>query len=322
MRHLLFVLVCFATVHFGAMAQGSERAEDLSSLAKEHVQLKENLDSLKKDVTGIIRKNSKSESRIVALEVANRDLKSQIDSLQKKCDKLAGNQKADKTELATSIGKTNEEISKTNEKVQATEDVLSSRSLCGFLGIIVLIIALIAVVWVFLKKFKLGSSSIDDVRKAQSSLETAQENMRKAQEKLQEEAMQLDSKLIEILGKQPIVPPTVASEGELDHSLTLKIADEIIKIEMNLSRMDESIKGYKQLTKGVQRIKDNFRANDYEIVDMLGKPYQAGMKAAVTFVTDENLEPGQQIISRIIKPQVNYKQIMIQAAQIEVSQSE
>ena len=62
--------------------------------------------------------------------------------------------------------------------------------------------------------------------------------------------------------------------------------------------------------------------NDYEIVDMLGKPYQAGMKAAVTFVTDDTLEPGQQIISRIIKPQVNYKQVMIQAAQIEVSQAE
>ena len=55
---------------------------------------------------------------------------------------------------------------------------------------------------------------------------------------------------------------------------------------------------------------------------MLGKQYTPGMKAAVTFVTDATLEAGQQIITRIIKPQVNYKQIMIQAAQIEVSQSE
>ena len=54
---------------------------------------------------------------------------------------------------------------------------------------------------------------------------------------------------------------------------------------------------------------------------MLGKQYAPGMKAAVTFVTDETLEAGQQIITRIINPQVNYK-IMIQAAQIEVSQSE
>jgi hypothetical protein len=124
------------------------------------------------------------------------------------------------------------------------------------------------------------------------------------------------------LSKQSVSAPTTTDDGEIDHSLTLKVADEIVKIEMNLSRMDESIKGYKQLSRGVQRIKDNFKANDYEIVDMLGKPYQAGMKAAVTFVTDDTLEPGQQIISRIIKPQVNYKQVMIQAAQIEVSQAE
>ena len=55
---------------------------------------------------------------------------------------------------------------------------------------------------------------------------------------------------------------------------------------------------------------------------MLGKPYHEGMKVIATFVTDDTLEQGQQIISRIIKPQVNYKQIMIQAAQIEVSQAE
>ena len=113
----------------------------------------------------------------------------------------------------------------------------------------------------------------------------------------------------------------LSDKTKIDHSLALKVADEIIRIELNLSRMDSSIKGYKQLAKAVQRIKDNFQANGYEIIDMLGKPYVAGMKAAVTFVTDESLEKGQQIISKIIKPQINYQQQMIQAAEIEVSQS-
>ena len=86
--------------------------------------------------------------------------------------------------------------------------------------------------------------------------------------------------------------------------------------------MDSSVKGYKQLSKAVERIKNNFLANGYEIVDMLGKQYIPGIKAAVTFVTDENLEEGKQIITKIIKPQINYHQQMIQAAEIEVSQSE
>ena len=62
-------------------------------------------------------------------------------------------------------------------------------------------------------------------------------------------------------------------------------------------------------------------AQGYEIVDMLGKPYNEGMKAIANFVLDESLEEGQQIITGIAKPQINYKGVMIQAAQITVSQN-
>lgn len=88
-----------------------------------------------------------------------------------------------------------------------------------------------------------------------------------------------------------------------------------------MSRMDSSIRGYKQLSKAVGRIKDNFNAHGYEIVDMLGKPYCEGMKVIAEFVLNEDLEEGQQIITGITKPQVNYNGIMIQAARITVSQN-
>ena len=309
------MVVCFTTISFCSLAQEPVKSVDLTSVTIEQNNIKREFNSLRGEVSVLKNKNAKAESRISALESLNKDLSLKLDSLQKEYYNLANNQKADKSELSTIIGET-------NEKVLATEEILSSRTLWGLCGIIALIVALAAIVWAFLKKFKSGTTSIDDVRKAQSSLEEAQENIRKAQEKMQEETIQLDNKLIEVLSNQPVPTPTTTDDGEIDHSLTLKVADEIVKIEMNLSRMDESIKGYKQLSRGVQRIKDNFKAHDYEIVDMLGKPYQAGMKAAVTFVTDDTLEPGQQIISRIIKPQVNYKQVMIQAAQIEVSQAE
>jgi len=309
------MVVCFTTISFCSLAQEPVKSADLTSVTIEQNNIKREFNSLRGEVSVLKNKNAKAESRISALESLNKDLSLKLDSLQKEYDNLANDQKADKSELSTIIGET-------NEKVLATEQILSSRTLWGICGIIALIVALAATVWAFMKKIKSGSTSIDDVRKAQSSLEEAQENIRKAQEKMQEETIQLDNKLIEVLSKQSVSAPTTTDDGEIDHSLTLKVADEIVKIEMNLSRMDESIKGYKQLSRGVQRIKDNFKANDYEIVDMLGKPYQAGMKAAVTFVTDDTLEPGQQIISRIIKPQVNYKQVMIQAAQIEVSQAE
>ena len=110
-----------------------------------------------------------------------------------------------------------------------------------------------------------------------------------------------------------------STEKEADHTLALKVADEIIRIQKNLTRMDEKTKGLKQLIASVKRIQDNFASNGYEIVEMLGKTFNDGMKVSANFIPDEDLETGQQIITRIIKPQVNYKEIMIQSAQIEVS---
>ena len=92
-------------------------------------------------------------------------------------------------------------------------------------------------------------------------------------------------------------------------------------MEMTLFKMDPNVRGHKQLSKSIAQMKNNLLANNYEIVDMLGKPYNDGMKVTASFVEDENLEPGKQIITGIIKPQINYNGTMIQAAQITVSQN-
>lgn len=106
-----------------------------------------------------------------------------------------------------------------------------------------------------------------------------------------------------------------------DHSLILKIIDELVRMEINLSRMDPNIKGCRNLSSSIKRIKENLLANGYEVVDMLGLPYKDGMKVIANFIPDENLKEGEQIITGIIKPQVDYKDVMIQPAQIIVSQN-
>ena len=116
------------------------------------------------------------------------------------------------------------------------------------------------------------------------------------------------------------VQPTTSNE-KADHSLALKVADEIVRMQKNISRMDEGTKGIKPLLKGIERIQDNFASNGYEMVNMLGQEFNEGMKATVSFVQDENFETNKKIITRIIKPQVNYKGTMIQAAQIEVTEA-
>lgn len=140
--------------------------------------------------------------------------------------------------------------------------------------------------------------------------------------KLEEETVKLDNKLIELLENKIQLANFNAIhsslEDEQDHSLALKVADEIIRIQKNIANMDSATKGLKQLSASVKRIQDNFLANGYELVDMLGREYQEGMNAIANFVTSDQIDTGKQIISRIIKPQVNFNGVMIQAAQIEV----
>ncbi len=307
MRNLILGTILLFGLSFSTV-----KAEDVSkkieSLRTEISALKNKQEHLNKEIDVLLSKNAKVEGQIADIQAVNKKLVSNIDSLQKYTLSLHIMQKTDRFEFTNSIGQT-------NKKVKTTDDVLSSLTLCGVCGLIALLIAIIATVFVFLKKFKLGASSIDNVRKAQEALQIAQT-------KMQEEALSLDNKLLEIAEKQIEASSTSEGKNEIDHSLVLKVADEIVRIELNMSRMDSSIKGYKQLAKAVERIKDNFSAKGYEIVDMLGKTYTAGIKAAVTFVTDENLEEGQQVITKIIKPQINYQGKMIQSAQIEVSQSE
>ena len=259
---------------------------------------------------------NKSSERIKSLSEDVQSLRQEDAALRTALDSVKGENRRLNAVQTADRETANKKIGDTNMAVKQNGDLLENRTLWG--GIITLfILAVMAVVaYLLSKRIRTGSSSIDEVRKAQDSLQAAQT-------KMQEESVRLDSKLIEIIEKQLSVSIAAkADEKAVDHSLALKVADEIVRTELNLSRMDASVKGYRQLLKAVQRIKDNFMANGYEIVDMLGKPYVHGMKAAVTFVTDESLEPGQQIITKIIKPQINFRQEMIQAAEIEVSQSE
>lgn len=112
------------------------------------------------------------------------------------------------------------------------------------------------------------------------------------------------------------------SSAAPDHSLIKTLADRITFMEMTLYNMDKTVKGHKTLTKAIANMKNNLFANGYELVDMLGKHYHEGMLVNnVDFVDDESLEKGEQIITKIIKPQINYKGQMIQSAQIQVSKN-
>lgn len=305
MRKIIFSV--FAVCCLFATVTGQTRTNEISVIEESlnAVQLKQA--ELDKNLQLLSTVSNKNERDIQTLGQRNKVLDESIDSLKIICDSLKKAQAVDRTTI-------NGKIQETNTTLASNRSIMESRTLWG--GIIAAVILLIslAISYYLTKRIKQGTSSINEVRKAQDALQTAHL-------KMQEEAVKLDSRMIELFEKQMAFSSITATGTQIDHSLALKVADEIVRIEMNLSRMDTSIKGYKQLTKAVQRIKDNFNANGYEIVDMLGKPYNAGMKVVANFVADDSLASGLQIITSIIKPQINYNGQMIQAAQITVSQN-
>ena len=266
-------------------------------------------DSLK--IVHLQREVSNLKSTISIIQQEDGRLRGLYQQQAKELDSLRTNQQQQTENVKSLANKIGADISDANQKIDNNVNTLSesinSRTWLGALGILIAIGLLACTYYVLRRKISSGTTTIDKIRSAQEGLEAAQKAM-------QEESVKLDSKLVELLDKKITTEP-------LDHSLVLKVADEVTRLEVNLSRMDPSIRGYKILCKSIERIKDNMLANGYEIVEMLGKPYNEGMKVVANFVSDDTLAEGEQKITGIIKPQINYKGKMIQSAQITVSQN-
>ena len=284
-------------------------SKEIESLKIEVNSLMNKQKRLESEVGTLSSKTSDAEKKISELSSQDKELRSVVDNLQGICNDLATAQRTNKKELS-------ESIDKTNELALSTESVLSSRTLWGACGLAILLLAIIATTFAFFKKIKLGTTSIVDVRRAQEALQAAQT-------KMQEESVKLDNLLLAIVQKQldASVPSTNKTTGEPDHSLVVKLADEIARIETNLSKMDKSVRGYKQLVQAKDRMINNVRANGYEIISLLGQEYNDGMQFPTRFVPDESLPEGKRIITGMIKMQVNYNGKMIQPAEIVVSQN-
>lgn len=113
-----------------------------------------------------------------------------------------------------------------------------------------------------------------------------------------------------------------ATITEQDHSFALKMADEITRLQSNISRIDQETKGLKPIMKGIERIQTNLLAHDYEITDLVGQKYDEGLVVdVINFIDSDELESGVRIITKVIRPQVIYNGKLIQRAQVEVTQN-
>lgn len=231
---------------------------------------------------------------------------------------LTESQQTQLKELAANLGaKIETHHSQANAGIQNLNQSLSKQGLYWSLGAVGFLLLVGGIGFFLSKRIKHNQTDIE-------------EQLKRTKKSLEEEAIKLDSKLVEVLESQlklhqaETPAPVVASTDTAtpDHSLALKVADEIVRMQKNIAKMPEDVKGLKPLLKGIERIQNNFLANGYEMINLLNKDYDERMNIdVINFITDENIPSGRKVITAVIKPQVNYNGVLIQRAQVDVSQN-
>lgn len=207
-------------------------------------------------------------------------------------------------------------ISSTRQQIQTTSDnlnqTIAKKSQTGMWIFIVLALIVAAIAFIFGRLLAKRGNEVASLSAKADKLN--EEIVNRLSSEMSE--MQTISKQIGVISAN-----TGGGRTDTEQKLITTLADRITFMEMTLYKMDSSVRGHKQLSKSIKQMKDNLLANGYELVDMLGKEYHEGMKVTANFLEDENLPEGKQIITGIIKPQINYQGKMIQSAQITVSQN-
>ena len=86
-----------------------------------------------------------------------------------------------------------------------------------------------------------------------------------------------------------------------------------------MSNMSDDIVGLKALKKALDRLEEKLNDLEYEIINLVGQPYNEGLTVQARFVASSDLQAGERIIAKMHKPQVNYKGMLIQSAEVEVN---
>lgn len=294
-RQITFAIILFSSL--GAFAQVTQ--EDLE---KEIKPLTQKVNSLQSE-------NSKLKSEIGSLNSKLSNAFKSIDSLRTKSQDNSNAITQTANQLGIQIKETGE---KSEGKIIEVSDSLSKNSLYGIIGVLSAILLSGLLYWLLSKKQKSDKTEV----------ETQLSNAKKS---IEEEQVQINTKLAELYnGQMELLKQERKANpsNEIDHSLALKVADEIVKMQMNLVHMDSKVRGHRQLSIAVTNVFDNFRANGYEIVDLLNKPFKEGMNIQATKEPDPALKEGEQIIRRVIKPEIHFNNKIIQHAQVIVAYGE
>lgn len=298
MKRLVLIVFLFITVSVYSNSKDSIAIANLQQRVNKQERI---IGDLRKDIRSSVSVQKKQAIFIDSLKQVLLNTQNDLSELSNK--------------LGVDIANTQNQI---KDNTNSLNDSIKSKTTLGIVIVVFIILLMTAIYLILYKRVQKGKSTIDRIKKSQKELQETQEELAK-------ESSKLDEKLVDLLDKQlnaqTLSLSALNNKKDVDHSLALKIANELVKIETVLSKMDSSIKGHSHLLKAVEHVKNNLKANGYEIINLIGQDYNEGMPFNARFIPDDTLPEGKRIISGVNKYQINYNDKMIQAADIVVRQN-
>ncbi len=305
MKKLLFILF------LGILSLNTTVMADLFGNSSEKIEaLNHRVDSLNSMISSLKKEMGNKDLRIADLENTVSTLEKNNQELQAKVTEIGNTVNASIAQLNEQLDtkiKTTEAGVETNKKAADSIKTLLSIVITG----LVLVLSLAAILYgVLRKRIGKGTSEIESIRS---------EN-----KKLEEQTVQLDNRLAELLERQLKTDQNLQNisqkpEDAPDHSLAISVANEMARIEQNLSFMDPKTKGVSQLRNRAVAIAASLKDKGYEIPNLIGVEYKEGDNMEVVMEEDDTIEPDKMIIRRVNRPCVLYKGKMIQCAKVVVA---
>jgi len=310
MKRIILIVALLGTSNLFAQTQSD------SLLIKQIPAIQQTVEKQKQEIEGLTSKLNSQQTTINQQRNSINEITAKATRLESTVDSLSSLIETNRSNINTIADDLGTKIQETGEQAETRiselgVDVEKNRLYWIIATLVTLLLG--SLMYLFLGK---------RIKSSQTDVETQIRNTKKS---LEEESLKLDGELVKVFKKQLEVlenAPKETSSQDDDHSLVLKIADRLTAMETNLYRMDPDTRGLKVLKNLVKSTKENFNAKEYEIVEMLGKEYKEGMEVIATPVPSDEIEIGKQIITQVIKPQVNFKGKKIQTAEIVVSVGE
>lgn len=264
-------------------------------------EIKEKILQLEKEIKSAVNlinlNNTESKNNFIELKKITDSLKIQLESTKKSLDSFENDLLGNKVKIDNIDEKSTKEISRIDEKTSNSVYLWS-------IAIVILLSVLIIIYFIIKKK----------IRKTSVSFE--------------EKTVDLDKKLADLMQSQLAfqkaeIERSKKKEEEIDHSLALRVGEEIHRMRKRIENMDSETKGLNALKGSLRRLEDEFNGQGYQIIELLGIQFDDNMKTIPkNFIPMENIEKGQKIIVNVIKPKISYKDIIISYGEVEVGVNE